>query len=294
MAPQAPAAPPALSSPPSPRQVHAVCAPEALPQRARQLRQAPRHPQQQARPAHRGRREGRPKRAPGPAAHPGLPPSRGHTRGPSPPATRRAHAAALAQPWPPPLTPTPHSPSHPLKHTPTRSQLADIYYNLPAPTEGQGFPLAGCTIGWVPGKGIGAQVARLPGLNMGWSGKCFSFNYNATTGTPTSLLNEFSPQVGRAAGEALPWAQHPPLPGRPASAGVAARLCKSPSPHHPRRRRRPLPSSKTSKFRSARAPRASSRARPTSTGRRRRSTPAPRALCGSLTTKRRARSGTPT
>lgn len=82
------------------------------------------------------------------------------------------------------------------KHLDTlsNSQLADIYYNLPAPTEGQGFPLAGCTIGWVPGKGIGAQVARLPGLNMGWSGKCFSFNYNATTGTPTSLLNEFSPQ----------------------------------------------------------------------------------------------------
>lgn len=40
---------------------------------------------------------------------------------------------------------------------------------------------------------LASDVARLPQANMGWSGKCFNFQFNTTTGTPTGLLNEFSP-----------------------------------------------------------------------------------------------------
>jgi hypothetical protein len=29
---------------------------------------------------------------------------------------------------------------------------------------------------------------------MGWSGKCFNFQFNSTTGTPTGLLNAFTPK----------------------------------------------------------------------------------------------------
>lgn len=131
-----------------------------------------------------------------------------------------AHAHGLDGPTIPKATDkcTPFAPPAPYLNDPvgyvkyldtlTNRQLSDMYHSLPAPAEGQGFPIAGCTYGWVPGKAIGARVARIPGLNMGWSGKCFGFGYNATTGTPTSLLNEFSsdwenfklPQAKRVAG----------------------------------------------------------------------------------------------
>lgn len=45
-----------------------------------------------------------------------------------------------------------------------------MYYGAPPANMTQGFPLAGCTLGWVPGSFIGSQVARVPALNMGWSG----------------------------------------------------------------------------------------------------------------------------
>ncbi|KAF8073013.1 hypothetical protein HT031_000674 [Scenedesmus sp. PABB004] len=111
----------------------------------------------------------------------------------------------------------------------TPKQLDALFLGAAPPTPGEGFPLRGCSYGCLSGSnGVGA-TARLPQarraggdgppprrpaarppspppprprrrrrarrrqVNMGWSGKCFNFDINATTGTPTSLLNAFAP-----------------------------------------------------------------------------------------------------
>jgi hypothetical protein len=51
----------------------------------------------------------------------------------------------------------------------------------------------------VPGRSAPADVARIPALSLGWSGKCFGFDYNAATKTPTTLLNAFSSHFEDAA-----------------------------------------------------------------------------------------------
>ncbi|KAF8063724.1 hypothetical protein HT031_003579 [Scenedesmus sp. PABB004] len=76
----------------------------------------------------------------------------------------------------------------------TTAQLDRLYLSAKPPTAGQGFPLRGCTYGCVPGSNGVEAITRLPQTNMGWSGKCFSFQINATTGTPMTLLNAFAPK----------------------------------------------------------------------------------------------------
>jgi hypothetical protein len=54
-------------------------------------------------------------------------------------------------------------------------------------------------LGWravagIPGTNTIEDFARLPEINMGWSGKCFNFKFNQTTGTPMGLLNAFAPK----------------------------------------------------------------------------------------------------
>jgi hypothetical protein len=50
------------------------------------------------------------------------------------------------------------------------------------------------TAAGIPGTNTVEEFARLPEINMGWSGKCFNFQFNSTTGTPTGLLNAFAPK----------------------------------------------------------------------------------------------------
>jgi hypothetical protein len=61
---------------------------------------------------------------------------------------------------------------------------------VPTPTEG--FPLRGCSYRCLAGSNWIAQMAQRPMINAGWSGKCFGFSLNQTTGTPIGLINQFS------------------------------------------------------------------------------------------------------
>ncbi|WIA19132.1 hypothetical protein OEZ85_003780 [Tetradesmus obliquus] len=76
----------------------------------------------------------------------------------------------------------------------SNSQLDKLYLGAAKPAAQTGFPLRGCTFGCIPGTGTIEDFARLPDINMGWSGKCFNFDINSTTGTPKGLLNAFSPK----------------------------------------------------------------------------------------------------
>lgn len=70
--------------------------------------------------------------------------------------------------------------------------LAKLWNASAIPTAAEGFPLRGCSYRCVAGSNWLAQMAQRPMVNAGWSGKCFGFSLNQTTGTPLGLINQFS------------------------------------------------------------------------------------------------------
>ncbi|KAF8068191.1 hypothetical protein HT031_001877 [Scenedesmus sp. PABB004] len=71
-------------------------------------------------------------------------------------------------------------------------ELLEMHANAPKPTATQGFPLRGCTHRCIAGSSFAALTAKDPKNNMGWGGKCFTFDLDPATGVPKFLDNIFS------------------------------------------------------------------------------------------------------
>jgi hypothetical protein len=74
----------------------------------------------------------------------------------------------------------------------TDEHLDKLWNAAAIPTAGEGFPLRGCSYRCIAGSNWLGQMAQRPIINAGWSGKCFGFSLNQTTGTPLGLINQFS------------------------------------------------------------------------------------------------------
>ncbi|KAI8466504.1 MAG: hypothetical protein J3K34DRAFT_524503 [Monoraphidium minutum] len=88
----------------------------------------------------------------------------------------------------------------------SQDDLAALWAAADAPAPASGMPLRGCTYGFVPGDytlaSLGRELAQASNGLIGWSGKCFGAEVDAATGTPTTLVNAFSPKYMDAAAPA--------------------------------------------------------------------------------------------